>query len=139
MTLFQRGARHIIVTSRSGRKSLENNPNAVVRRMFSYLEAQEDLILSFRALDGTDKVGMRTLTAEIGHAQIGGCIVLSAVLADGLFRHLTEKDFSTVFAAKIGVLEALEEAVDLELLDFIVSFTSVSGLIGFGGQTNYGA
>jgi len=107
--------------------------------MFSYLEAQEDLTLSFRALDGTDKVGMRTLTAEIGHAQIGGCIVLSAVLADGLFRHLTEKDFSTVFAAKIGVLEALEEAVDLELLDFIVSFTSVSGLIGFGGQTNYGA
>ncbi|CAA7270507.1 unnamed protein product [Cyclocybe aegerita] len=135
--MYQRGARHIVLTSRSGEKSLESNTNVVVRRMVDYLNAQPELRLSLVALDATDGTGMGTLMGGLG--PVGGCIILTAVLLDGLFRHLDEEQFSRVFHAKIGVLETLKKSVNVEDLDFLVSFTSVSGLIGFGGQTNYGA
>ncbi|KAJ3513618.1 hypothetical protein NLJ89_g2846 [Agrocybe chaxingu] len=132
-----RGARHIVLTSRSGEKSLESNTNLVVRRMVDYLKAQPELRLSLVALDATDETGMKTFMDDLG--PVGGCIILTAVLLDGIFRHLNEERFSRVFHAKIGVLDTLKQSVDVERLDFLVSFTSVSGLIGFGGQTNYGA
>ncbi|KDR73164.1 hypothetical protein GALMADRAFT_158296 [Galerina marginata CBS 339.88] len=137
--MYERGARHIILTSRSGRKSLNVNTNVVVRRMFEYLEQKDDLHLSLLAVDATDASAMKAMLGGVGQFKVGGCILLAAVLLDGIFRHLQESDFSTVFSAKLGAYEILKQVFDVRSLDFIVSFTSVSGLFGFGGQTNYGA
>lgn len=107
---FQRDARHIIVTSRSGGKSLETNTNVVVCRMFEYLEAKDDLRLSLVAVDATDVASTTALLNTIGCTRI-----------------------------KLDAFAVAKEVIDFQSMDFIVSFTSVSVLFGFGGQTNYGA
>ncbi|KAF8898071.1 hypothetical protein CPB84DRAFT_1748077 [Gymnopilus junonius] len=137
--MYQRGARHIVLTSRSGRKSLDSTSNVVVRRMIKYLEAKDDLRLSLVAVDATDVASTTALLNTLGTTQVGGCIFLTAVLSDGIFRHLTESDFSRVFSAKLDAFAVTKEVFDFQSMDFVVSFTSVSGLFGFGGQTNYGA
>jgi len=137
--LKQRGARHITLTSRSGKKGLDTNPNGVVRRIFDYLNQREDLEISLLAVDATDVVGMGSMFDEIGHSNLGGCFLLAAVLSDGIFSHLRESDFLSVYAAKLEPLATLRRVVPLDSLDFVVAFTSSSGIFGGGGQTNYGA
>ncbi|KAF8154856.1 hypothetical protein B0H34DRAFT_540683 [Crassisporium funariophilum] len=137
--MYQRGARRIVLTSRSGKESLQTNPNVVVRRIFDYLAKLEDLQISLEAVDATDSPGMTSLIDTIGPSNLGGCMILTAALSDRIFRHLNEDEFSKVFSAKIGVLDTLKEVVDVHALEFLVAFTSVSGMFGFGGQTNYGA
>ncbi|KAF4610126.1 hypothetical protein D9613_010407 [Agrocybe pediades] len=136
--MYQRGARHVILTSRSGRKSLNTNSNVVVKRMVNFMENKADFDLSLHAVDATDSTSMANMFDNIG-SNLGGCILLTAVLSDGIFSHLEEKDFTSVYAAKLGAISTLKEVVDFDAMDFFVAFTSVSGLFGFGGQTNYGA
>lgn len=69
--------------------------------------------------------------------ELGGCIILAAVLADGLFPALSIANFKTVFAAKSGVLQTLRETIDTTAMDFIVAFSSMTSIFGTGGQANY--
>lgn len=127
------------MTSRSGKHSLKKNPNVIISRMLDYLTECPDLQLTFHAVDATAPDSMGELVNELGRDTIGGCIILTAVLSDRVFNHLSEEEFTTVFHAKLGALETVKQIVDVEKLEFVCSFTSVSGLFGFGGQTNYGA
>ncbi|OCH84204.1 putative polyketide synthase [Obba rivulosa] len=136
--MYQRGARHIVVTSRSGEKSLHRSTNVMLRRMFEYLKGLKDLRISFVAVDATSRSAMRTLLGAI-EPRVTGCIILTAVLSDRVFQHLEEEEFNAVFASKIGVLQAVKDTMDMSNLDFTVAFSSVSGLFGTGGQSNYGA
>jgi len=106
--------------------------------MIDYMVKKADLELSLLAVDATDKASMSNMFKNIGQDNLGGCILLTAVLTDGIFSHLKENDFTSVYAAKLGALETLKEVVDFDAMEFFVAFTSVSGLFGFGGQTNYG-
>lgn len=72
-------------------------------------------------------------------SELAGCIILSAVLSDRPFDRATSEDFSRVYDAKLGVLSTFLDVFNTSRLDFLVAFTSMSGLFGFGGQTNYGA
>ncbi|PPQ73012.1 hypothetical protein CVT24_001401 [Panaeolus cyanescens] len=139
MYMYQHGARRIVLTSRSGQKSLQKNPNVIISRMLNYLAESPELDLSFHAVDATAPDSMADLVKELGRDTIGGCIILTAVLSDRVFNHLSEEEFTTVFHAKLGALETVKKVVDVEKMEFVCSFTSVSGLFGFGGQTNYGA
>ncbi|KAF9807197.1 hypothetical protein IEO21_08334 [Rhodonia placenta] len=138
MYMYERGARHMIVTSRRGRAGLQNNTNPTVQRLFEYMETLADLDLRLEAVDAISVADMSRLMKSEA-LEIGGCIILTAVLADRTFQHMTEADFSTVFAAKVGVLKTIQHVIDVDHADFVVAFTSMSGLFGFGGQTNYGA
>ncbi|OSX62600.1 hypothetical protein POSPLADRAFT_1055973, partial [Postia placenta MAD-698-R-SB12] len=136
--MYERGARHLIVTSRRGRSGLEDITNPTVRRLFLYMESLADLDLRLEAVDALSLSDMANLVRST-NMEIGGCIILTAVLSDRTFQHTTEADFKAVFAGKLGVLETLRGVFDVSRADFIVAFTSMSGLFGFGGQTNYGA
>ncbi|KAG2004326.1 CurK protein, variant 2 [Coprinopsis cinerea AmutBmut pab1-1] len=136
--MYQRGARNIVLTSRSGEAGLEKNENLVVRRMFEYLKGREDLHIRLVAVDATDPGAMAEFMLDVSPA-VGGCVVLSGVLRDRHFQNLTEEDFSIVYRSKLGVLEAMNRYLDVEALDFVVAFSSVTGLIGIPGQTNYNA
>ncbi|CCM06132.1 uncharacterized protein FIBRA_08382 [Fibroporia radiculosa] len=133
-----RGARHIIVTSRRGEDGLFTNGDVLARRIFEHLRSIQDLELRVCAVDATSTVEMRDLMHSLP-APLGGCMILTAVLSDRAFQNLTREDYSRVFAAKLGVLSVLQEVVDIPSIDFLVAFSSVSGLFGAGGQTNYGA
>lgn len=102
------------------------------------MESLADLDLRLEAVDALSLSDMANLVRST-NMEIGGCIILTAVLSDRTFQHTTEADFKAVFAGKLGVLETLRGVFDVSRADFIVAFTSMSGLFGFGGQTNYGA
>jgi hypothetical protein len=66
-------------------------------------------------------------------------MLLSVVLADGLFSGLSAENFDAPFDPKIGAFEVLCHTIDTTKLDFLISFSSVSALFGNAGQTNYAA
>lgn len=134
----QRGVRRIVLTSRQGRKSLQKPSNLMAKRVFKYLESCSNLDIRFEAVDATSRDHMKVLLDSIP-TDLGGCIMLSGLSADRLFVHLSEEDFSNVFAPKVTVLEVFEDLFDVARLDFLVALTSASGTFGIGGQANYSA
>ncbi|KAJ7661571.1 acyl transferase domain-containing protein [Mycena polygramma] len=134
--MAQRGARHIVVTSRSGRDSLRKRNNLIAQRMFAYLEGLGHLDIRLAAVDGTSPEAMRSLFNSI-QGELGGCFLLSVTLADGLFSTLGEEEFALVSASKTQVFRTLENTVQTSSLEFIIAFSSVTALVGTGGQTNY--
>ena len=135
---YQRGARHILLTSRSGEAGVKNNTNIILRRMFEYLKQLPGLDLRLEAVDATSSDEMGSLLANLD-LPLAGCFVLTANIRDKTFKHLSQEDFTAGFASKSGVIGVLRNVVDISSLDFVVAFSSVSGTFGFGGQTNYGA
>lgn len=62
---------------------------------------------------------------------------MTTSITDGLFLNLTEQDFQSVRKATTGVLDALENCLKIEDLEFLVGFSSVSATFGNAGQSNY--
>ncbi|TFY67380.1 hypothetical protein EVJ58_g1650 [Rhodofomes roseus] len=138
LMLYRHGARHIVVTSRRGAASLQTTSNRLVRRTFEYLQSLPELDLRLSATSASDVGSMTQLLRTISDdAPLAGCIILTATLADRTFARLEEADFAEVYESKTGVVDALRESADIASLDFLVPFTSVAGLFGNGGQTNY--
>ena len=96
-------------SSHSEKKSLAATSNVVFRRMIDYTEKKPDLYLSFLAVDATDKTSMSDILQTIVQDDLDGCILLTAVFADGVFSHLKENDFTSVYATKLGALETLKK------------------------------
>ena len=134
--LSQNGARYIVLTSRSGRDSIVKRGFSLSRRLLTYLETIPDLTLRLAAVDALSSRDMKTLLESL-ERPLGGCMILSAVFLDRPFSSQTQETFNASFAPKTGAFETLEALVSLQALDFIVTFSSVSGLFGNAGQTNY--
>ena len=64
-------------------------------------------------------------------------MLLSVLLNDRLFVSHTQESFERVFPPKVQAFEVLERVLALNDLDFLVTFSSVSGMFGNAGQTNY--
>jgi len=62
---------------------------------------------------------------------------MTLVLSDGLFTSQTEESIRRVVNAKWDSLMTLDTVAPIQTLDFCVSFSSVSALIGYYGQSNY--
>ncbi|KAH9933653.1 ketoacyl-synt-domain-containing protein [Epithele typhae] len=136
--MYERGARHLVLTSRTGVESLERRGDYIAERILGYLRARGDLTLETVPVDGTSKDGMRHIVQSISRP-LGGCVLLAALLVDGMLTTHTEESFERVFPPKIDAFKAMENAVDLNTLDFVVTFSSVSGMFGNPGQTSYAA
>ncbi|KAK7056358.1 hypothetical protein VNI00_002912 [Paramarasmius palmivorus] len=136
--LYEHGARHVVLTSRTGYKAVNHSPNKLLRRLATYLNSFEDFDLQYAAVDSLSKYATTVLMQSFSHP-LAGCFILTAFLDDGSFLNITEESFARSRAAKLGVLDMLLETIDVSTLDFLVAFSSVSGTIGFGGQSNYAA
>ena len=66
-------------------------------------------------------------------------MLLAVLLSDDMLGSHSKESFERPFSAKTGAFSALESAVDLATLDFVIAFSSVSGVFGNAGQTNYAA
>lgn len=70
---------------------------------------------------------------------VRGCMVMPLVLSDSPFMSQTEESFRSVYDTKVRSFRTVSEVLDVERLEFIIAFSSVAGLLGNGGQTNYAA
>lgn len=136
--MYKNGAREIILTSRTGRAGIQRRGDTASQRIISYLESLPDLNLRIEAIDALCEPDMKAMVQRLQNP-LGGCMLLSVVLADGLFSGLSTENFNTPFGPKIGAFDVLCHITDTNKLDFLISFSSVSALFGNAGQTNYAA
>ncbi|KAH7012592.1 uncharacterized protein B0I36DRAFT_399271 [Microdochium trichocladiopsis] len=135
--MMQRGARRFVFLSRTGARS----------------PAAGRLIRDIEALGSSATVvrGDVTVYADVEAAvklvpsehPIRGVIHAAMVLRDVLFQSMTFTDWQTAVAPKIdGVLNlqsVLSKAPNSAQLDFFLMTSSISGLLGMPGQSNYAA
>ncbi|PPQ78579.1 hypothetical protein CVT24_002745 [Panaeolus cyanescens] len=105
------GARRIILTSRSGQKSLQKNPNVIISRMLNYLTENPELDPSFHAVDATAPDSMLIWSMNSAAIPSGGCIIVTAVLSDRVFNHFSEEEFTTVFHAKLDMIAFFDDVM----------------------------
>ncbi|KAJ7622413.1 acyl transferase domain-containing protein [Roridomyces roridus] len=134
--MYQHGARQIVLTSRRGIASLDHETDEETLVKVAYLRGRADLTLRLEACDATDVQATSRLLQSIG-MPMGGCFQMSLVLSDALFVNQTEEKFSAVRDSKLKVFETFAAAVDVGQLEFYVAFSSISGLVGIAGQSNY--
>ncbi|KAI0068519.1 ketoacyl-synt-domain-containing protein [Artomyces pyxidatus] len=134
--MYQMGARHIMLTSRSGEIGLSKRGDRVSKQMLEHMKGLKDLSLRAEAVDATSKEHMANLLTSI-REPLGGCIILSGTLIDRTFLSQTRETFDVPHASKTVVFQTLERVMSIQSLDFLISFSSVSGMFGNAGQTNY--
>ena len=98
--------------------------------------SRKDVCIDMRALDASDHHSLSDFFSSCT-VPIDGFFIMTAANVDGTFMNLTGNDFNIVRTATYGVVAALEKAFDLTQLRFCVMLSSVSGVFGNGGQTNY--
>lgn len=133
--MVEHGARHLIFLSRSAGVSLEDQQFAVelnsmgcaVEMVRGSVVAREDVT--------------RALAAADESKPLAGVVQMSMVLRDTNFANMTLEEWNTATAPKIQGTWNLHEAMQASGLkpDFFVLFSSISGVLGNVGQSNYAA
>ncbi|EPQ57833.1 polyketide synthase [Gloeophyllum trabeum ATCC 11539] len=134
--MYSQGARSIVMTSRGGRASILKRGSALSKRIMKHLDGLLDLKLHAVAADAVSLKDIRRVVSAIDKP-LGGCMILSAALIDRTFHAQTAETFEAPFPPKVGAFQVLEQAVDVDSLDFFVTVSSVSAMFGNAGQTNY--
>ncbi|KAH9900372.1 ketoacyl-synt-domain-containing protein [Xylariomycetidae sp. FL2044] len=131
----QKGARHLILLSRSGEKK-DNIPLtdtlSKLRDLGAVIEAPQCDIADIQMLrDVIEKY-------QGSMPPIAGCIQGSMVLRDAIFANMQHDDWETSISPKTRGSWNLH-AVLPRGLDFFVLLSSISGIVGTPGQANYAA
>lgn len=134
--MVARGARKIVVTSRSGIKT--NIQRVRLKQAMSY--KNKDVNIVVHRVDVTnEKSTLKFIKDAAKLAPIGGIFNLAAVLSDGLMENQTVKAFEDVCAPKIKATRNLDVITRSHCpqLEHFVCFSSIASL-GNLGQSNYG-
>lgn len=132
--LIERGARNLVLVSRSG-----------VRQQYQRYCIEQFELSGVKVHISTANIvtmdGVNQLFKEASSmAPIGGIFHLAMVLSDGFIENQTGESFEKVCASKVRgtqILDAVSRKVCTEL-DYFVTFSSISCGRGNAGQTNYG-
>ncbi len=130
-----------------GEKPTPAAVQSMTRRVLSQREIQQTLDtirangaeVEYHSTDITDTDALKDAItdAESRLGKVTGIIHGAGNLADKLIEKKTQKDFETVYAAKVEGLENLLKAVPPERLHHLVLFSSVAGFYGNIGQADY--
>ncbi|RSM33978.1 polyketide synthase, partial [Amycolatopsis balhimycina DSM 5908] len=125
--LIERGFRHLVLTSRRG-------PAAEgISELVADLESGGARV-EVRACDLTDATATAALIDDL--APLSAVVHSAGVLDDGLVESMTPERLDRVLAAKVDAAWNLHRAVpDVPL----VVFSSIAGVLGTAGQSNYAA
>lgn len=132
--LITRGAKYIVLTSRSG---VRTGYQALCIRRWREI----GINVTVSTEDVTTLAGAEKLIKQTSKlAPVGGIFNLAAVLKDALMENLEEGHFKAVALPKIDGTKNLDAASRnlCPALDYFVVFSSVSCGRGNVGQTNYG-
>ena len=130
--LVERGARHLVLISRSGPASEE------ARDGLAYM-SQQGVQVHATSCDVTDREALATLLTNIATTMppLKGIVHAATVINDGLIRTMDEEQIRSVLAPKVLGASHLH-ALTLETpLDFFILFSSATTLFGNPGQGNY--
>ncbi|XP_054155200.1 fatty acid synthase-like [Oppia nitens] len=132
--LVERGARKLVLTSRSGPRDAYQH--LCIKRLRSY---GAHVIVS-TANASTIEGATQLMKEAISLGPVGGIFNLAMVLSDAFIDKQTVESFKTVCGPKVDGTMNLD-AVSRQLcpeLDYFVAFSSVSCGRGNAGQSNYG-
>ncbi|MDA8140485.1 MAG: SDR family NAD(P)-dependent oxidoreductase, partial [Desulfobacteraceae bacterium] len=95
----------------------------------------------YHSCDCTHEESFSRLIAQVyqQHGKIDGVIHAAGYLKDGVITQKSVESFKRVLDTKVQGARILMGAIDFEMLDFIVFFSSVSGRFGNQGQADYAA
>eukprot|EP00062_Callorhinchus_milii_P004539 gi/632943010/ref/XP_007886730.1/ PREDICTED: fatty acid synthase [Callorhinchus milii] len=132
--LIERGARKLVLTSRSGIRT-----GYQAKRVREWKETGVDVLISTSdvgSLEGT----RRLITEASALGTVGGIFHLAMVLRDGMLENLTPELFKDVSQPKYSGTLHLDKVSreKCPALDYFVVFSSVSCGRGNAGQSNYG-
>ncbi|KAL3449932.1 hypothetical protein BJX65DRAFT_305943 [Aspergillus insuetus] len=132
--LVENGARHLIIFSRSAGKLPEH-----IR--FAQELGRQGCLVDMVAGDLGCAEDVALAVSKAGKRAIGGAIHLSMVLQDESFAKMTHVQWMAVMRTKVQGTWNLHRALKEhdEKLDFFVLFSSMAGLVGTVGQSNYAA
>ncbi|GFN16497.1 type I Iterative Polyketide synthase (PKS) [Aspergillus tubingensis] len=128
-----RGARNLLLLSRSGEKGRET------QEFLSYLRA-EGANVQVRVCDVAEEDSLRAAIEDAASHMppIKGCIQAAMVLQDVGFENMTYKDWETAVKPKAQGSWNLHNLLPRGL-DFFLMLSSMNGVIGHVGQANYAA
>lgn len=147
VALAERGAGHLIVTSRAGLPARETWDDLTDH-------AQRDAVVAVRAAEAAgasvhvvavDVTDAGALTACLARLRSGGAPALRGVIHsagavdDQILIRMTQEQVERVVQPKVLGAWALHEATAGEPLDFFALFSSISAVIPSPGQGNYAA
>ncbi|CAM2068431.1 Type I polyketide synthase [Sulfidibacter corallicola] len=123
------GIRELVLTSRRGAEA----PGAV--------ELAEELKgLGARVQFATcDVADAEALSAAVDFHRVRGVVHCAGVLDDGVLTRMTPVSIERVWASKATGAWNLHQLTHDRDLDFFVLFSSIAGVLGSPGQSNYGA
>ncbi|WP_394846825.1 SDR family NAD(P)-dependent oxidoreductase [Pendulispora brunnea] len=131
--LAQRGAGHIALISR-----LPATDDATVQALDA-LRALGSTV-TVLACDVANAGAVHALVSSLSRVrELRGIFHCAGVLDDGVLRKQTAERFAAVMAPKVAGAWNLHRAAKGLPLDFFVLFSSVAGLLGGPGQSNYAA
>ncbi|KAI0157190.1 putative polyketide synthase [Hypoxylon sp. FL1284] len=131
--MMDRGARHFAFVSRSG----ADKPEAA--RVVDGIKSQGGFATVFRA-DAANENVMRDVVVQLqGERPIRGVVHAAMVLKDGMFEQMGYASFTAAIGPKAQGALALHKALHDQNLDFFVMTSSISGVLGNLGQSNYSA
>lgn len=132
--MVHRGARHVVLLSRNGRKTAELDRLA---QECSQLGAT----IHVRSCDVVKEASVKAVVDECAKSlpPVQGLIHAAMVLRDVLFEKMTFDDYNQVVEAKLAGTWNFHRALAGQPLDFFVVLSSVAGIVGNRGQAAYAA
>ncbi|XP_021358822.1 fatty acid synthase-like [Mizuhopecten yessoensis] len=133
--LIERGARQLVLTSRSGVKT-----GYQARKLQVWKKKGIQVIVSKEDVS-TEHSAQSLIKESCNVGEVGGVFHLAMVLKDGFLENLSQRDFEVVCQPKVvGTLHLDKVTRDhcKDSLDWFVVFSSVSCGRGNAGQANYG-
>lgn len=105
----------------------------------AWLEAEPRL--HHMCVDLTDESAVAEMVAAIrrDHGSLDGVIHAAGVVQDDAFIRKTPEQVAAVLAPKVTGAAALDKAIGDAPLDFLVFYSSISGVTGNAGQADYAA
>nr|ART89046.1 polyene polyketide synthase 1 [Agaricomycetes sp.] len=137
--LVENGARHIVLTSRSGAASFRPGHLMREKKILNSLRETHGVTIDLEAVDCLDTEKTKALFSH-SPRRVAGVFYVAVRLNDQLFTNLrTEEDWKTVYDVKVKGLHVLLQAINPEALDFLVLTSSMATVTGSPGQANYSA
>jgi polyketide synthase PksN len=120
----------------TGRFPLEEDRQSKIKELET-----SDVQIIYRAVDVTDKAAITGLIQDIWQefGKFTGIIHAAGMIKDSFITKKTKKDFLSVLAPKVAGLVYLDQASRDLNLDFLIFFSSTTGIMGSLGQADYAA
>ena len=130
--LVSKGARHLVLLSRSGPVATESI------KAIAALEAQGVAVLA-KACDVTDLAALESVFNQMRASMppLRGLVHAAAVIDDALIRNTSIEQIERIFSPKILGARHLHELTSGLALDFFVLYSSATTLFGNPGQGAY--